>query len=123
MTVTGRECVGCGWHSYCGRKTKKMRSWWRVCSTNRNGGTRRADIPTGRLHPRGRRDCQVWVHTCLSPLLSSSGHPERAKTWYFSSSREESTQTCPVKCVGSFISTDRSPLPEVIPVTLDPGNN
>jgi hypothetical protein len=26
MTVTGRECVGCGWHSYCGRKTKKMRS-------------------------------------------------------------------------------------------------
>jgi hypothetical protein len=46
---------------------------------------------------------------CLSPLLSSSGHPE--------------TQTCPVKCVGSFISTDRAPLPELIPVTVAPGNN
>jgi hypothetical protein len=60
---------------------------------------------------------------CLSPLLSSSGHPERVKPWYLSSSCEVSTQTCPVKCVGSFISTDRAPLPELIPVTVDPGNN
>ncbi len=28
-----------------------------------------------------------------------------------------------VKCVGSFISTDRAPLSELIPVTVDPGNN
>jgi hypothetical protein len=28
-----------------------------------------------------------------------------------------------VKCVGSFISTDRAPLPELIPVTVAPGNN
>ncbi len=56
---------------------------------------------------------------CLSSLLSSSGHLERVKSWYFSSSREASTQTCAVKCVGSFISTDRTPLPELIPVTVD----
>ena len=31
--------------------------------------------------------------------------------------------TCPVKCVRSFISTDRTPLPELIPVTVPPGNN
>ncbi len=30
---------------------------------------------------------------CLSPLLSSSGHPERVQPWYFFWSREASTQT------------------------------
>jgi hypothetical protein len=60
---------------------------------------------------------QTWL------LDDFTGHPERTKPWYFSSSREESTQTCPVKCVGSFICTDRASLPELIPVTVDPGNN
>jgi hypothetical protein len=31
--------------------------------------------------------------------------------------------TCPVKWVGSFISTDRAPFPELIPVTVAPVNN
>ena len=35
---------------------------------------------------------------------------------------EESGQKCPLKCVGSFISTDRGPLPELIAVTVTPGN-
>ena len=34
---------------------------------------------------------------------------------------EESVVKCPLKCVGSFISTDRTPLPELIPVTDTPG--
>jgi hypothetical protein len=62
-----------------------------------------------------------FLTNCLSSLLSSSGHPERVNPWYFSSSCEGSTQTCPVKCVGSFISTDRATLPELIPVTVSPG--
>jgi hypothetical protein len=40
------EYVGRGWYSCCGRKTQKMHSFWRVCSTNTRGGSRRADITT-----------------------------------------------------------------------------
>jgi hypothetical protein len=61
---------------------------------------------------------------CLSPHLSRSVRPERVKSLYFSGSREESAQTCRVKCVGSFTSTDRAPLPVlIVPLTVAHGNN
>jgi hypothetical protein len=66
------------------------------------------------------RDRQKDKAGCVKTFVEN---PERVKPWYLSSSCEASTQTCPVKCLGSFNSTDRAPLPELIPVTVDPGNN
>ncbi len=62
-----------------------------------------------------------WQISVSPPVFLRT--PGETKTWYLSLSCEASTQTCPVKCVGSFISTDRAPLPELIPVTVAPGNN
>jgi hypothetical protein len=109
------------------RMTVQVEQWWDssdVVSSLREENAWGADDTVAVVGKR--KKCVAsggsTTPTETSPLLSSSGHPERAKPWYLSSSCEASTQTCPVKCVGSFISTDRTTLPELIPVTVDPGN-
>ena len=62
-------------------------------------------------------------HDDQTLLLDDCAHAEAETVKYGYKDPSIDLQTCPVKCVGSFISTDRAPLPELIPVTVDPGNN
>jgi hypothetical protein len=106
------------WNSSDVAASLREENAWGADGTVAVVGKRKKCVPVG----GSAAPTETVEHDEQTLLLDDCTHVEEETVkygynwpWYFSSSREASTQTCPVKCVGSFISTDRAPLPELIP--------